>query len=1065
MNYFHVIIIIVCFILLYIYLKGFNSESATFSIHLDSAVNSSDSNVYMFKNDKCIKYNIDKTTNIFTKIQGYPKKISTEFKGVVENITSSFLLKKNILALLSSTKIYEYNLLTNQLIDGFPKLLDKYYHHFFVNANCVVPYKKKQLIVFNGNEFGIYTKNTKTIVIKDISGNLDDFFININAGIRWGHDKHNDIFYFFKGLKEITYKILKKNTNFTHGKIHTNEREISSKTWTGIDLLLNLNTQKELCPPEYTLKSTPDSNSMFCINNEGNKCSLNNDNTYINCKLLCTPPFASTGGIKYNEFVLFKIYPNNYLGDNEYPLQWSKDNIYVIEQDTGCIINSDEKQVLWGDQIKLKNVSTQKYLSLSSDNDTNIYQLIKPSTLNVHNNKYISDKDPIKLCINSDTDQCIDVFQNGIHDTDAVITVYRLKTVELDKLIKNIRSTNINKPVYTNDYDDDDENYTTHKKSPDEIPESESYCNINGTDYRGTMDKSLSGSNCMNWSHIHKISSKDTIDYGVGDHNYCRNPPQFNKNEQQLKDKTWCYINNNTTEECDIGPPNQKCDTDDNDIGDNDIGDNDIGDNDIGDNDIGDNTVNSYIKTNDIEKYCNPSGSDYRGTVNWTSDNIQCKMWPSWLYNKDDGIGEHNFCRNPDGKKRRPWCLIDDKEDKLYGECNISKVSTVCNPVKDIHLETYYEQDGSDYRGTQSSTFLGNKCINWDSENLGSKRISNLKHNYCRNPANNKRKVPWCYITDGTEEYCEIPRSDSRHMNINKILCAFSLPEVNMYYLFRNIIVNSNKYIIYNAVSLSTHESLMIGIVNDITWPGLSFKEHIDAAYYYNNIIYFFNGPNIVKYNININNKKINHMKSISTNMGYEFPNLDFKNGIDSIIDKGNGIIYILKDNNYVTFNFNSGTQISPIANQFNKDVIQYLSIHSVDASVTFNNGNAVLFKDNYFVEVENIDSNVPTQINNVPILIKNRYKLFWVIDLNNPIFNKQKVLVNKTNILDNFKIINEIRNSGGLESYIKKKKINVVAIAEKLDINLERLSEIIESGIFNLNMDNKIKTYNNVIK
>ena len=114
------------------------------------------------------------------------------------------------------------------------------------------------------------------------------------------------------------------------------------------------------------------------------------------------------------------------------------------------------------------------------------------------------------------------------------------------------------------------------------------------------------------------------------------------------------------------------------------------------------------------------------------------------------------------------------------------------------------------------------------------------------------------------------------------------------------------------------------------------------------------------------------------------------------------------------------------------------------------------------YVEIENIESNQPEQTNNVPFLIEKRYKLFWVIDINNPVFNKQKILVNKKNLLDNYNLINEIKNSGGLEEYINKKKTNVFEIAEKLDITLEYLSELIESGIFNQKMINKINSYNN---
>ncbi|KAL5010248.1 hypothetical protein ScPMuIL_012553 [Solemya velum] len=63
-------------------------------------------------------------------------------------------------------------------------------------------------------------------------------------------------------------------------------------------------------------------------------------------------------------------------------------------------------------------------------------------------------------------------------------------------------------------------------------------------------------------------------------------------------------------------------------------------------------------------------GRDYRGTLDHTVDGILCQRWTSHYphkhtllpqntrINSADEIGEHNFCRNPSGlRRKRPWCF------------------------------------------------------------------------------------------------------------------------------------------------------------------------------------------------------------------------------------------------------------------------------------------------------------------------------------------------------------------------------------------------------------------------
>ncbi|XP_062928048.1 hyaluronan-binding protein 2-like isoform X1 [Mobula hypostoma] len=78
------------------------------------------------------------------------------------------------------------------------------------------------------------------------------------------------------------------------------------------------------------------------------------------------------------------------------------------------------------------------------------------------------------------------------------------------------------------------------------------------------------------------------------------------------------------------------------------------------------------------------NGVSYRGRVKQTEQGRRCLYWSSNLLLKEAigthmqspskyGIGDHNYCRNPDGDEK-PWCYFKDKHDKLnWAHCDISQ--------------------------------------------------------------------------------------------------------------------------------------------------------------------------------------------------------------------------------------------------------------------------------------------------------------------------------------------------------------------------------------------------------
>jgi len=80
-----------------------------------------------------------------------------------------------------------------------------------------------------------------------------------------------------------------------------------------------------------------------------------------------------------------------------------------------------------------------------------------------------------------------------------------------------------------------------------------------------------------------------------------------------------------------------------------------------------------------VNKEVDAKGANYRGTKRTTKDGHVCQKWSSVSPNDhsmtpdkypDGGLGDHNYCRNPDGEPG-PWCYNSEGTDPRWQLCGV----------------------------------------------------------------------------------------------------------------------------------------------------------------------------------------------------------------------------------------------------------------------------------------------------------------------------------------------------------------------------------------------------------
>ena len=125
----------------------------------------------------------------------------------------------------------------------------------------------------------------------------------------------------------------------------------------------------------------------------------------------------------------------------------------------------------------------------------------------------------------------------------------------------------------------------------------------------------------------------------------------------------------------------------------------------------------------------------------------------------NSGLGDHNYCRNPDNEPMGAWCYTTNPLQR-WDYCSVPS----CTEDK------CWDDLQKDYRGPLQVTESGEQCQKWTEQypHKHSRTEANYpeaglgNHNYCRNP-DDEPTGAWCYTNnpDKRWEHCGVPECPS----------------------------------------------------------------------------------------------------------------------------------------------------------------------------------------------------------------------------------------------------------------------------------------------------------------
>lgn len=138
--------------------------------------------------------------------------------------------------------------------------------------------------------------------------------------------------------------------------------------------------------------------------------------------------------------------------------------------------------------------------------------------------------------------------------------------------------------------------------------------------------------------------------------------------------------------------------------------------------------------------------------------------------------------------------------------------------------------------------------------------------------------------------------------------------------------------------------------INPQTWPGLIWRDGVDAALNWGNgKAYFFRGNQYIRYDIQSDQADPGYPKNITPQT---WPGLVW-GSVDAAINWGNGKVYFFKGNQYIRYDIGTDRADQGYPKYISSKTWPGLVWNSVDGAVNWGNGKAYFIKGNQYIRYD----------------------------------------------------------------------------------------------------------------